>query len=76
MKYKFILHMFHFASTWMIQQGTDGLLQGLFLEGVAFGQNMLAFVGLAFSATVQHPPILEFVKSWLEPASSGAAHIF
>ncbi len=68
--------MVHIAGTQMIQQGTDGLLQGLILKGVAVRQDMLAFVNLPLSANLQHPPILEFIKSWLEPASSGAAHVF
>ncbi len=75
MRFKFILHMVHVAGTQMIQQGTLGLLQESFLEGVAVGQDVLAFVNLALSATLQHPPILEFIKSWLEPASSGAAQV-
>jgi hypothetical protein len=36
---------------------------------------MLSFIDLALSATKRHPPILDFVKSWLETASSGAAHV-
>jgi hypothetical protein len=36
---------------------------------------MLAFIDLALSATLQYPPTLEFVKSWLEPASTGVAHV-
>jgi hypothetical protein len=49
--------------------------KGSFLEGVVVGQDMLAFVNLALLATVCHPPILEFVKTWLEPALLGMAHV-
>ncbi len=52
MEYKFILHMVHVASTQMIKQGTDGLSQGLFLEGVAAGQDILTFFNLALSDTL------------------------
>ncbi len=71
---QFILHMLHVAGIRMIEQGMDGLSQGLVLEGVAVGQDMLTFVDLALSATRCHPPILDFIKPWLDPAS-GATHI-
>jgi hypothetical protein len=75
MSHEFILHMVHVAATRMIEQGTDGLSRGSFLEGVAISRDMLSFVGLALSATKRHPPIMDFFKSWLETTSSGVAHV-
>ena len=51
----------------MISQGTDGLSQEMFLEGVAAGKDMLSFVDLAVPTIDRHPAILDFVQSWLEP---------
>jgi hypothetical protein len=75
MSHEFILHMVHVAGSRMIEQGMDDLSRGSFLEGVAIGRDMLSFIKLALSATKRHPPILDFVKSWLETASSGVAHV-
>jgi hypothetical protein len=64
----FFLHMVHVTGMRMIAQGTDGLLRGTFSEGVVAGKDMLAFVDISLSAVERHPPILEFVQSWVGPA--------
>jgi hypothetical protein len=46
----FSLFVVHVAGTRMIAQGTDGLLQGVLLEGVMIGNDMLHFVPLAQGA--------------------------
>ncbi len=51
----------------MIAQGTDGLSRGLFLEGVLAGRDMLAFVDVSLPIIRQHPGVIEFVQSWVEP---------
>ena len=51
MKFNFILHVVHVSGTWMIAQGMDGLSRGSFLEGLAPGGNMLAFIDIALSAS-------------------------
>jgi hypothetical protein len=40
----FTLYIVHIARTCMIAQGTNGLSQGIILEGVMSGENMLQFV--------------------------------
>jgi hypothetical protein len=51
----------------MIAQGTEGLSRGSFLEGVLAGRDMLAFVDVLLPAIRQHPGVIEFVQSWVEP---------
>jgi hypothetical protein len=63
----FVLHMVHVAWTRMIEQGTNGLSRGTFLEGVVAGGDMLSFIDLAGTACERHPPVQDFVSSWLEP---------
>jgi hypothetical protein len=64
----FNLFVVHVAGTRMIAQGTDGLSRGSFLEGVVAGSPMLSFVDLALSADQRWPAVVEFVRSWIEPA--------
>ncbi len=45
----FLLHLVHIASTQMIAQGTDGLLHGIYLEGVMSGNRMLSYINFAKS---------------------------
>jgi hypothetical protein len=47
MEYEFTLHVVHVAGTRMIAQGTVGLSQGIFLEGVMRGEDMLSFMDLS-----------------------------
>jgi hypothetical protein len=63
----FELHMVHVAGTRMIEQGTDRLSRGAFLEGVVAGQDMLSFVDLMQTACDHHPPLRGFVNLWMEP---------
>ena len=63
----FILHMVHAAGTWMIEQGTDGLLRGSFLEGVLAGKDMLSFGDLSLSAIQRFPKVLDYIQSSLAP---------
>jgi hypothetical protein len=51
----------------MIAQGTDGLLQGIFLEWVVRGEDMLSFVDLLHTAIERHPGVLKFIESWVAP---------
>jgi hypothetical protein len=52
----------------MIAQGTGRLSRGTFSEGVIEGKDMLAFVDLSLLAVERHPPIVDFVQSWVVPA--------
>ncbi len=52
--FRFVLHEVHVSGTRMIAQGTDGLSQGTFLEGVLASQDMLLFVNLARTAIKRH----------------------
>ena len=51
----------------MIAQGTDGLSQGIFLEGIVRGEDMLSFVDLLCTAIERHPGVLKFIESWVAP---------
>ena len=66
MTYAFTLHLVHVAGTRMIAQGTDGLSQGSFLEGVVRGEHMLSFIDLAQNALERQPALLLFLQSWIE----------
>jgi hypothetical protein len=44
----------------MIAQGTNGLSQGIILEGMMSGENMLQFVPLAQGAIKRQPGLVEF----------------
>ena len=61
-QYGFVLHMVHVAGTFMIEQGTDGLLRGFFLEGVLTGKDMLAYVDLSRLAVERYPKILDYIQ--------------
>ncbi len=50
----------------MIAQGTDGCLQGLLMEGVMAGQDLLTFIDLARSAVKRHPPVSTWVRLWTD----------
>ena len=52
----FLLFVVHVAGMRMITQGTDSLSQGVILEGVMVGNDMLHFVLLAQGA-VEHQPL-------------------
>jgi hypothetical protein len=58
MTYGRTLHVVHILGKRIITQGTDGCLQGLLMEGVMAGQDMLSFIDLACSAVEHHPPVL------------------
>jgi hypothetical protein len=64
-QYGFVLHMVHIAGTCMIEQGTDSLSRGSFLEGVLAGKDMLSYVDLSHSAVERYPKVLDYVQSWL-----------
>ena len=49
----------------MIAQGRDGLSQGIFLERVVRGEDMLSFVDLLCTAIERHPGVLKLVRSWV-----------
>ena len=67
MRHGFNLHVVHVAGTRMIEQGTDGLSRGSLLEGVMTGRDMISFIDLAHTAFQRHPPVVEFVRSWVMP---------
>ena len=64
------LHIVHVADTRMIDQGTNGLSRGVLVEGVLAGKAMLNYVDIAKTAFERHPPLLEFVRSWMDSGSS------
>jgi hypothetical protein len=55
----------HVAGTQMIAQGTDGVSQGLLTEGVNAGLDMLTFIPPHLNAIERHPPLLNWLCSWL-----------
>jgi hypothetical protein len=62
---KLKIQMVHIAGTRMIEQGTDGLSRGDFMEGVMTGRSILNFVPLNRSALDRQPEILNWLKSWV-----------
>ena len=62
----FKLYMVHVAGTRMIDQGTDGLSRGMLLGGVLTGKPMLDYIDLAKGALHRFPPLLNFVKNWID----------
>jgi hypothetical protein len=60
------IHVIHVSGKRMIAQGTHGCSRGLLMEGVMTGCNMLSFVDLSCTAIDRHPPLLEWVQSWME----------
>ena len=63
MAYGMIIHVIHVSGKRMIAQGTDGCSQGLLIEGVMTGHNMLLFIDLSRMAIERHPPLLNWVQS-------------
>jgi hypothetical protein len=61
MKFGFTLHLVHVARTRMIAQGTNGLLQGSFLKGVARGEDMLSFIDSSQTAFSRSHTLLDFI---------------
>jgi hypothetical protein len=55
----------HVSGTQMIAQGTDGVSRGLLNEGVTSGIDMLLFIPTHLSAIERHPPIIQWIFSWL-----------
>ena len=58
------LYVVHVAGTRMIEQGTDGLSRGSFLEGVMAGKDMLSYVDIARTAVERSPGLVEVVRRW------------
>jgi hypothetical protein len=58
------IHMVHVPGGRIISQGTDGLSQGDFTEGVMSGACMLQFVPLNRSAVDCQPQLLDWVTQW------------
>ncbi len=71
----FILHVLHDSRTRMIAQGTDGLSQGSFLEGVMTGRDMLSYVDLAKGAIEHQPTLVDYVQSWVKKALCREARV-
>jgi hypothetical protein len=63
--YSTTIHVLHISDKRMIVQGTDGCSCGSLMEGVMAGADMLTFVDLASGGIDPHPPLLEWVRSWL-----------
>ena len=61
MAYGMTIHVIQVSCKRMIAQGTDGCSQGLLMEGVMTGQDMLLFVDLSRTAIEHHPPVLDWV---------------
>jgi hypothetical protein len=59
------IHIIHVSGKRMIAQGTDGCSIGSLMEGVMTGKDMLTFVDLALNAVQRHPPILDWVRIWM-----------
>ncbi len=59
------LHVTHVAGSRMVQQGTDGLSRGDYIEGVMAGASMLSYIPLHLSAIDRHPLLLSWLQSWL-----------
>ncbi len=66
MGYGMTIHVVHISGKRMIAQGTDGCSRRSLLEGVMAGANMLMFVDLARGGIERHPPLLNWVRSWME----------
>jgi hypothetical protein len=64
MTYGMTVHIIHISECQMIDQGTDGCLQGSMMAGVMAGQDMLMFIDLGWTAIEHHPPLLTWVWSW------------
>ena len=58
------LHVIHVAGTRMIDQGTDGLSRGNFLEGVMAGNEMTSFLPLHLTAMDRSPILENWIRSW------------
>ncbi len=66
MTYGMTLHIIHISGKRIIALGTDGCSRGSLMEGVMAGQGMLSFIDLACSAVKRHPPVLTWVRSWMD----------
>jgi hypothetical protein len=60
-----IMLVFHISRKRIIAQGTNGCSPRLLMEGVMAGVDMLTFVDFAHSGLDHHPPLLEWVRSWM-----------
>jgi hypothetical protein len=59
--FDFTLYLMHVASTHMIVQGMDGLLQGVLLEGMLAGYSMLSFIDIAQGALDCQPGLVHYL---------------
>ena len=58
------LYVIHVLGKRMIQQGTDGLSCGNFVEGVMVGAHMLDFVTISHTAIHSSPLLLKWIQHW------------
>jgi len=65
MMYGMTIHVIHISGKRMIAEGTDGCSHGSLMEGVMAGADMLTFVNLSQGGIKRHPPLLDWVRSWL-----------
>jgi hypothetical protein len=56
------IHIIHISGRRVIAQGTEGCSQGLMMEGVMTGMDMLSFIDLGKMAVKCHPPLLDWVR--------------
>jgi hypothetical protein len=67
-EFDFTLYIVHVACTCMIAQVTDGLLQGVFLEGVLAGYSMLSFIDIARGALDCQPGLVHYLHDCVNQA--------
>ena len=65
MMYGMTIHVVHISGKRMIAQGTDGCSRGSLMEGVMAWVDMLMFVDISQGGIKRHPPLLDWVRSWL-----------
>ena len=66
MDHEMIIYLIHVSEERIIAQGTDGCSQGFLMKGVLEGKDMLSFVDLGKDAVEHHPPLLDWICSWIE----------
>jgi len=60
------IHVIRISGKRMIAQGTDGCSRSSLMKGVMAGADMLTlFVDLSQGSIERHPPLLDWVRSWL-----------
>ena len=62
--YSIKLHVIHVSGKRMVEQGTDGLSRGNFIEGVMIGKSMIEFIPISQSAMERSPELLTWIRGW------------